>query len=298
MSLSQPSSPAFLAQHAQNINVALMALLDTSHHTVSPTLSKAMRYSLLAGGKRIRPALLLECYHACGGDDDVMNAALSIECIHTYSLIHDDLPCMDDDDVRRGMATCHRKFDEATAVLAADALQTFGFELLAGMSIDAEVRCHLISNLACAAGAQGMVAGQMLDMHAECKTNTSLIEVERIHLHKTGALLRYSCEAGAMLANGGEKMLAACSRYGKAVGLLFQIADDILDVTETTEQLGKDAGSDAARNKATYVTVLGVQQARELAMEMCDLAIAAIEPLGERGVRLQHLAHYILERRE
>jgi len=274
-------------------------MLDARQSVVPDQLLGAMRYSLLAGGKRIRPALLLECYAVCGGKHAAftMPAALAIECIHTYSLIHDDLPCMDDDDIRRGNATCHKQFDEATAVLAADALQTLAFELLATSELPAELRCELMRKLAIAAGCQGMVGGQMMDMQAESSSdNMDMLAVERIHLHKTGALLRWSCEAGAMLAGADTKSFEACSRYGKAVGLLFQIADDILDVTASSSTLGKSAGKDVAQNKATYVSVLGLQRARELADEMQELAIAACEPLGREANHLRALVHYIQER--
>ncbi len=254
-----------------------------------------MNYSLLAGGKRIRPALIMESFKACGGTntESVMAAAMSIECMHTYSLIHDDLPCMDDDDLRRGMPTCHKKFDEATAILAADALQALSFELLAELPQSTELRIELVKRLAVASGAQGMVGGQMLDMEADAGGVSSVLEVERIHLHKTGALLCYCCEAGALLAGSDEEKLAACSRYGKAVGLLFQIADDILDATATSAELGKSAGKDEAQNKATYVSLVGLERARELAEEMRDIALEACKPLGAEGAQLASLAHYI-----
>lgn len=226
-----------------------------------------------------------------------MLAAASIESMHTYSLIHDDLPCMDNDDLRRGNPTCHKQFDEETAVLAADALQALSFELLADLNASPETRLKLIKDMGIAAGCQGMVGGQMMDILAENKAVESVLEVERIHLHKTGELLRWSCEAGARLAGASKEQFEACSRYGKAVGLLFQIADDILDATATTEVLGKSAGKDEAQNKATYVSVLGVQKASELAEEMCELALLACKPLvGESGNHLRDLAVYILKR--
>jgi len=291
-------APDFLASHASHTEAHLTAALDRRNHAVPATLLEAMRYSLLAGGKRIRPALLLECFAACGGKDSTlaMPAAASIECLHTYSLIHDDLPCMDDDDLRRGMPTCHKKFDEATAVLAADALQALSFELITELDAPDAARIELVRRLAVAAGAQGMVGGQQLDIDSENQQIDDLLLVERIHLHKTGALLCYACEAGALLAGADEAQLDACSRYGKAVGLLFQIADDILDATADAAALGKTAGKDAAQNKATYVSVLGLSKARELAEEMRDLALDSLAPLGKRGAHLQALAHYILER--
>ena len=291
-------APAFLSAHARHVEQAMAEALDARASVVPERLLDAMRYSLLAGGKRIRPALLLESYFACGGKqiERALPAMLAIECIHTYSLIHDDLPCMDDDDLRRGNPTCHKQFDEATAVLAADALQSLAFELLADADIDASTRCELIKSLAIAAGCQGMVGGQMLDIEAESDSaGMDMLAVERIHLHKTGALLCWCCEAGALLAEADESQFDACSRYGKAVGLLFQIADDILDVTASSDALGKSAGKDAEQNKATYVSVLGLQKSRELAEEMRELALAASAPLTNAD-ELRALVHYILER--
>jgi geranylgeranyl diphosphate synthase type II len=292
------SDIAFLKSHASHVNSALEALLASKRSSIPAPLWQAMSYSLLAGGKRIRPALMIECYQACGGTDieSIMPAAMSIECMHTYSLIHDDLPCMDDDDLRRGMATCHKQFDEATAILAADALQTLSFELLADSEHDTDTCLELVKRLAIAAGSQGMVGGQILDMQAEADGVESVLEVERIHLHKTGYLLRYCCEAGSLLAGASDEKLNACSRYGKAVGLLFQIADDILDTTATTAELGKSAGKDAAQNKATYVSQVGLEKARELAEEMRDIALEACTPLDKNNAQLTALAHYIFGR--
>ncbi|ATX78503.1 farnesyl diphosphate synthase/geranylgeranyl diphosphate synthase, type II [Mariprofundus aestuarium] len=292
-------APEFLASHASHVEKVLINTLKTRRSVVTERLIDAMSYSLLAGGKRVRPGLVVECFHACGGKEieKTMAAAMAIECIHTYSLIHDDLPCMDDDDLRRGNPTCHKKFDEATAVLAADALQALAFELLAASEIPAELRCELIRTLAVASGCQGMVGGQMLDIQSESDSSgIDILAVERIHLHKTGALLRWCCEAGALLAGANEEQFDACSRYGKAVGLLFQIADDILDVTASSDKLGKSAGKDEAQNKATYVSLLGLTRARELAGEMREIAINACEALNGNGTQLKSLANYILER--
>jgi geranylgeranyl diphosphate synthase type II len=291
--------PLFLQQHALLLHDALDEVLAVRRHVVPDRLWEAMRYSLMAGGKRIRPALLLECFLACGGGDTAkaLPAAMSIECMHTYSLIHDDLPCMDDDDLRRGHPTCHRRFDEATAVLAADALQALAFELLAETPVAAETLVTVVQRLARAAGAQGLVGGQMLDMLAEVDSVDGMLEVERIHLHKTGALLSYCCEAGAILGGGESGQVEACTRYGHAVGLLFQIADDILDATASSETLGKSAGKDAAQAKATYVSVLGLERARELAAEMQEIAVQALAPLGDKAGALRELAGYIGRRR-
>jgi len=294
------NKPAFLSTYAQTLDAAIHAVMEQKIAVVPAQLLHAMAYALLAGGKRIRPALLLACFKACGGAGakDAVQAALSIECMHTYSLIHDDLPCMDDDDLRRGNPTCHKQFDEATAILAADALQALAFELLSTLDADAHLRVDLLHRLAVAAGGQGMVGGQVMDMEAEADGVSSVLEVERIHVHKTGALIRYSCEAGALLAGANAAQLLACSRYGEAVGLLFQIADDILDATATSEVLGKSAGKDAAQNKATYVSLEGLPRARELAENMRQIALEATQALGEEGRDLADLAHYILERRQ
>ncbi|MDX8380486.1 MAG: polyprenyl synthetase family protein [Ghiorsea sp.] len=292
-------APLFLAEHAISVEKYCRARLENKMAHVPARLLDAMLYALLAGGKRIRPALLLSCYQACGGKDldIVMPAAASIECMHTYSLIHDDLPCMDDDDLRRGNPTCHKKFDEETAVLAADALQAFSFELLTDLNVDANVQLAVIRDMALAAGMHGMVGGQMMDILAENTVVDNVLEVERIHLHKTGELLRWSCEAGARLAYANVQQLEACSSYGKAVGLLFQIADDILDTTASSEMLGKSAGKDEAQQKATYVSVLGVIKARELAEELCEIALDACTSLTcEGGEQLPDLAKYILKR--
>jgi len=291
-------APAFLASYAMMLEEAVKKLMQERQQVVEPRLWDAMSYALLAGGKRVRPALVLACFKACGGTNEslAVSAAVSIECMHTYSLIHDDLPCMDDDDLRRGNPTCHKQFDEATAVLAADALQTLAFELLTQIDVSAEIRVELLRRLAIAAGAQGMVGGQMMDMCAEVSGIHSILEVERIHLHKTGALIRYSCEAGALLAGASDSQLHACSRYGEAVGLLFQIADDILDATATSEDLGKSAGKDEAQNKATYVSIEGIQRARELADNLKDIALDACKSLPDTGEQLAELAGYILER--
>ncbi len=291
-------APDFLANNAKKLEGTVKKVMAERQQVVEPRLWDAMSYALLAGGKRVRPALVLACFKACGGVNEslAMPVAVSIECMHTYSLIHDDLPCMDDDDLRRGNPTCHKKFDEATAVLAADALQTLAFELLTHIDTPADTRIELVRRLAIAAGAQGMVGGQMMDMAADAGGVQSVLEVERIHLHKTGALIRYSCEAGALLAGASEKELHACSRYGEAVGLLFQIADDILDATATSEDLGKSAGKDEAQNKATYVSIEGLQRARELAENLRSIALEACDGLLKQGEDLQALADYILER--
>lgn len=295
-------APDFLSSHARHVERSLADMLEARASVVEKRLLAAMRYSLLAGGKRVRPALLLECYLACGGKDleRMLPAAMAIECMHTYSLIHDDLPSMDDDDLRRGMPTCHRQFDEATAILAGDALQALAFELLAEMDVPEGIRISLMQKLAVAAGCQGMVGGQMMDMIAGVGADNDdvddILSVERIHLHKTGALLSWCCEAGATLAMASAQEQDHCARYGRAVGLLFQIADDILDATASSSALGKSAGKDEVQNKMTYVSILGITRARELADEMHELAVESCRQMGERGERLRTLADYIKER--
>lgn len=285
-----------IRQHADGLNAALEHMLQARRQAVPQILWEAMRYSLLAGGKRVRPALMLECLAACGGRQEIMPAAMSIECMHTYSLIHDDRPSMDNDDLRRGMPTCHRRFDEATAILAADALQAMSFELLAEQDALPGTKLELIRRLSLAAGAEGMVGGQVLDMQAEAGRVEGVADVERIHTMKTGALLRYSCEAGALLAGADAERVEACSRFGSAVGLLFQIADDILDATASSEALGKSAGKDAAQSKATYVSLLGLDGAGEFARRTHATALEAAGLLGEDGKALQAFATYIMER--
>jgi len=285
-----------IKQHADALNAALDRMMNERRGQVPQRLWEAMQYSLLAGGKRVRPALMLQCLRACGSDADIMPAAMSIECMHTYSLIHDDLPSMDNDDLRRGMPPCHKRFDEATAILAADALQALSFELLAMQQADAAIRIRLIRLLAAAAGDSGMVGGQAMDMQADAAGVSGLPEVERIHAMKTGALLRYSCEAGARLAGASDVAVAACCRFGEAVGLLFQITDDILDATASSEALGKSAGKDAAQGKATYVSLLGLAGARAKAGATHRAALEAAGLLGEDGKSLQAFATYIMER--
>ncbi|RMH50130.1 MAG: polyprenyl synthetase family protein [Zetaproteobacteria bacterium] len=278
-------------------------MLDRRRARIPDRLWQALFYVLSGGGKRVRPALLLACFDACGGEEEdrrAMPAAMAVDCIHTYSLIHDDLPCMDDDDMRRGQPACHRRFDEATAVLAGDALQALAFELICDCEVPDAVRVALVRGLARAAGGQGMVGGQMLDMEAEGAAAIDLPQVEHIHLHKTGALLRFCCEAGALLAGADEERRRGCIRFGEAVGLLFQIVDDLLDVTATSAALGKRAGKDAARGKATSVALLGVDGARERAREMAALAADACRTLEEgrpgSATALMELTDYLLHR--
>ncbi|WP_165233232.1 polyprenyl synthetase family protein [Aquisphaera insulae] len=271
----------------------------------SPTpsrLAAAMRYSALAGGKRLRPVLCLMAAEACGGDPAAaMPAAAALELVHTYSLIHDDLPAMDDDDLRRGRPTCHKAFDEATAILAGDALLTLAFELVAAGVAPAPAAVRCVRLLAECAGHGGMVGGQMADLAAEeraldLRDEGSLSELEAIHRRKTGALLRAPLQMGAIIAAAPDSHVEALERYGRAVGLAFQIVDDLLDVEGDEVKLGKRVGKDHGLGKWTYPRFLGVDGSRRRARQLADEAVAAIAPLGPRGHRLRELAMALLER--
>jgi geranylgeranyl pyrophosphate synthase len=257
-----------------------------------------MRWSLFAGGKRVRPAILIAVGEALGAARvDLVGIAAAIEMVHTYSLIHDDLPSMDNDDLRRGKATCHRQFGEATAILAGDVLQTFAFKTIAeDERVPSETRISLISLLATASGSPGgMASGQQLDLAAEGR-ETTLDEIERIHRQKTGALISAAAKSGALIARASENEIAAISEYSSKLGLLFQITDDLLDVTQGTGDLGKTAGKDAHAAKATYPACLGIHKTRELAQEICDDAVKALEPLEIDTDILNGLARFVLAR--
>ncbi|RMF47956.1 MAG: polyprenyl synthetase family protein [Deltaproteobacteria bacterium] len=269
--------------------------------TMMPSeLHKAMRYSVFAGGKRIRPVLMIASCEAAGGAAEaVLPAACAMEMVHTYSLIHDDLPAMDDDDFRRGRPTSHKVFGEALAILAGDALLTEAFDLLtreeALPGVGAEVRLRLTHLLARAAGSRGMVAGQVVDMDSEGR-DIDFPTLEYIHTRKTGALILAAVQMGALIGGAPGGTFEALTDYGRAAGLAFQIADDILDVVGDQELLGKDVGSDQERGKATYPALLGLEEARQRAREMRDRALAAVEPLGKKAEPLRDIAHFIVDR--
>jgi geranylgeranyl diphosphate synthase type II len=284
---------------------------DLGPQAVCPArLAQAMRYSALSGGKRLRPVLCLMAAEACGGDSEAaLAAACALEMVHTYSLIHDDLPAMDDDDLRRGRATCHRAFDEATAILAGDGLLALAFEVVARYvrPLPAALRCVAI--LAEAAGPAGMVAGQMADLQAQGKTTTqafgnhaalptavTLQQLEAIHRRKTGALLCAPLRMGAVIAGAADAIVEALDRYGKAVGLAFQIVDDLLDVQGDETKLGKRVGKDSDLGKWTYPRFLGVEGSSNRARQLAGEAALALEPLGPRGDHLKSLALALLER--
>lgn len=262
-------------------------------------LEESMRYSLIAGGKRIRPVLALAAAKATGGEvESLLPAACALELIHTYSLIHDDLPAMDDDDYRRGRLSNHKVFGEGNAILAGDGLLTYAFELLAQpiYGVAAERQLRVIREVAQAAGPEGMVAGQVADLGAEGKSLT-LSEIEHIHRMKTGAMLVVSARLGAILAGGTEENIQALTRYAQAIGLAFQIKDDILDLEGDSETLGKPVQSDLRQQKSTYPSLLGLEGARAELKARTSEAHAALEILAERATFLHDLADYIAERK-
>ncbi|UTF59350.1 polyprenyl synthetase family protein [Gilvimarinus sp. DA14] len=278
------------------IEQALTKVIPT---TANSQLGEAMGYALAGGGKRIRPLLVFASYEALKGHTEsaaLDSVACAIEAIHAYSLIHDDLPAMDDDDLRRGKPTCHIAYDEALAILAGDALQTLAFELLAHeTSISAPVRISLIKSLSTAAGSQGMVLGQAIDLAAVANT-LNLQQLEHMHRCKTGALVNASVTMGAQVAEADTQTLKALHTFSTAVGLAFQVQDDILDVTADTKTLGKTQGADAAKNKPTYVSLLGLDAARQHAHRLLDEALTAISPLPGNTAPLQSIAQYVVER--
>jgi len=281
---------------------------DALHRTLPPetawpeTIHRAVRYSLFAGGKRIRPLLVLAAGEAVGGShDEVMPLACAVEMIHTYSLIHDDLPAMDDDDLRRGKPTSHKVFGEGIAILAGDALLTHAFQVMAEAPAEAERdglarRLAATAILAEAAGTSGMIGGQVMDLESEGRT-LDAPALERMHRAKTGALLGACVRGGAVLGGGGDEDRARLDRYASAIGLAFQVVDDVLDETGAAHELGKTAGKDARAGKATYVSVHGLDASRTLARGLLDEALSALAPLGERGRLLERLARMIVERR-
>jgi len=264
-------------------------------------LHAAIRWSLLAGGKRLRPALVLACGAACGAcAEALVRTACAFEMLHTYSLVHDDLPSMDNDELRRGRPTCHVRFDEATAILAGDALQSLAFQTVAeDEGLGAETRVAVIRELSRAAGTPaGMVAGQIYDLAGEARRGgVTGVELDLIHRHKTGALITAAARAGAIIADANETDLAAITRYAAALGLLFQITDDLLDVTATAADLGKTPGKDARTSKATYPALYGIEAAREHARAVYDEALGALDQFGQPATLLRSIASLILERR-
>jgi farnesyl diphosphate synthase len=287
------------SSHQQRIEVQLQAVLPNSD-TAPRRLHQAMRYAVLGGGKRVRPLLAFGAGEITGAEAGrVALGGAAIELIHAYSLVHDDLPCMDDDVLRRGKPTCHVEFDEATALLVGDALQSLAFQLLAEHTLadDASAQLRMVKLLAVAAGSRGMAGGQAIDL-AAIGADLTLPELEFMHIHKTGALIRAATLFGAHCGN----VLAAAEldrldHFAKCIGLAFQVVDDVLDTEATTATLGKTAGKDARHNKPTYVSVLGVAEARRLAGDLRRDALAALDAFGERALRLRQLADFIVLRK-
>jgi geranylgeranyl diphosphate synthase type II len=286
----------YLTQRCQIIDVALDQCIPSAE-TRPVSLHKAMRHSVFAGGKRLRPILTLAAAEACGGTiEKVMPSACAVECLHTYSLIHDDLPCMDDDDMRRGVPTCHIVFGEAIALLAGDALQALAFELTAQTpATSRHTAASLVSELARTAGSLHLVGGQVADLEGEQK-KLPLDDLRFVHEGKTAALLTTSIKLGAMSADATPEQLQALHDFGMATGLAFQIIDDILDVTQTSEKLGKSAGKDVASEKSTYPALLGLDASRAEAHRLTTAAHDALAIFGEKGTRLRELADYLLNR--
>jgi geranylgeranyl diphosphate synthase type II len=286
----------YLRDKRTRVNDTLRAYVRSSANISPPELMEAMAYSLLAPGKRLRPLLVLMANEACGGAESAaMPAACAVEMVHTYSLIHDDLPAMDDDDLRRGLPTCHKKFGEANAILAGDALLTLAFQVASECKPDrAAAAC--CRELAVGAGAAGMVGGQVLDLAWENRGG-SLQDLERIHACKTGALFRAALRMGFWTVEGADRaMWESLDVYGRYFGQLFQLTDDLLDVESTAEQAGKRVQKDAARGKLTYPSFLGREESRQRATELARQACAAIASFGERGRRLTELVQWVVKR--
>lgn len=295
----------FFAQCRSRVDQTLSSIFPTAS-SVSPRLLEAMRYSTFNGGKRVRPTLAYASSHALGGDIQQADpAACALELIHAYSLVHDDLPAMDNDDLRRGKPTCHKAYDEATAILVGDALQSLAFEVLGNSklcpqsTVTDRVRLQLVNTLSQATGLTGMAGGQAMDLSA---TGGMLHQqqLELMHAHKTGALIQASVRMGALCAlpehDWQDASLQALDRYARAIGLAFQVQDDILDVTTNTETLGKQQGADCALGKSTYVSLMGLEPARDYAQELCRTAIGALDDLDHKANVLRQIADYIVHR--
>ncbi len=287
---------AYLSERQRKVDRALDRFLPKE--TARPaTIHQAMRYSLFAGGKRLRPILCIAAAEACGGAiAAAMPFACAMECIHTYSLIHDDLPSMDNDDFRRGRPTCHKAFSEGIAVLAGDALLTIAFEIAAGAKKPRMYSARdFIGEIASGAGSRKLIGGQVADLEAEGRAITRA-ELRYIHENKTAALLTTCVRLGAMSASATARQLVALTEFGRALGLAFQVIDDILDVTQTSEKLGKSAGKDIAAKKATYPAVIGLEKSRREAQRLTNRAHSALAVFQSSGETLSAIASYLLER--
>ncbi|MEC5400262.1 polyprenyl synthetase family protein [Uliginosibacterium sp. H1] len=295
--MSTPKFQDWMLATQRCTEAALERLLPPASQ-VPERLHEAMRYTTLGGGKRVRPLLAFAAGEVAGADAArVEIAASALECIHVYSLVHDDMPCMDDDDLRRGKPTVHIQYDEATALLVGDALQTLAFELLSHnvLSDDATRQLRVLQVVSRASGSRGMAGGQAIDLASVGKALTRP-ELEFMHIHKTGALIRAAVLTGALLGEVSDEELERLDHYAKCIGLLFQVVDDILDTVADTATLGKTAGKDAANDKPTYVSILGLEESRELARELATEAHAALAGFGDRALRLRELTDYIVSR--
>lgn len=281
---------SFLKERGAQVEAALEEYIDT-WEDAPEKLVEAIRYALFAGGKRLRPAIVLEAAKVCGGNpDDAMPVACAMEMIHTYSLVHDDLPAMDDDDLRRGKPTVHKAYDEAIAILVGDALLTMAFDVAAQTG-----NAQLIKIIARAAGVSGMVGGQFIDLASEGKS-LEAAELQHLHQCKTGALISASLECGAVLADASQEQSNAMLEYGFNLGLAFQITDDILDVSGDEKSIGKPVGSDEARNKSTYPAFMGLEKAEAMARMVTKSAIKSLHIFGPEAENLRALAQYIVDR--
>jgi geranylgeranyl diphosphate synthase type II len=295
---------SLLRRHGERLH-EYFAQIRARHQQAPPRLVEAIQYSLLAGGKRLRPTLVLECCDACLGaagsrtgagkaHASALAAAAAMEFIHTFSLVHDDLPAMDDDDLRRGRPTNHKVFGEAMAILAGDAMVTMAFEIIA-TDADLAVVGTLVKELAIASGPEGMIGGQVLDIDGEAQSLT-LPQLQQVHRMKTGALLTASCRLGAIAAGANESQLSAVTEYGRHLGLAFQIIDDVLDVTSTPEQMGKATNKDAAKGKNTYPVLMGLEASQREAHHQLQLALDTLKNLGPSADGLRNLARFVVER--
>ncbi len=286
----------YLKEKSKQVDAALDDFLPRASAR-PPTIHTAMRYSLFAGGKRLRPILCVAAAEACGGKAILaLPSACAVECVHTYSLIHDDLPCMDNDDLRRGRPTSHKVFGEGIAVLAGDALLTNAFEILLSQKETARYKLRdFLSELATAAGSKKLIAGQVADLEAEGKKSTRA-ELRFIHEGKTAAMIVASLRLGAMSANATPAALEALTIFGRNLGLAFQVIDDILDITQTSEKLGKSAGKDVKAQKTTYPALIGLEAARREARKLTAQSLDALDTPGLKGARLREIADYLLAR--
>lgn len=286
----------YLCQRRLRVDRELDRLIPAAA-TVPGSVHAAMRHSVFAGGKRVRPILAIAAAEACGSAAGIETAACALECVHTYSLIHDDLPALDDDDFRRGKPTCHKAYGEACAILAGDALLTLAFKILAELDVSADTRVALAAELATAAGTVGgMIAGQVADLEAESQAPEPS-QVEFIHRSKTAALIRASVRFGALCARADSARHAALSLYGERIGLAFQIVDDVLDVVASSSELGKTAGKDASQSKATFPALYGIEGSRDRAARCLSGALGAIEGFGAEARPLREIAELIVARK-